>query len=731
ADSWQSQMQDGQIILVCDVGGGTTDFSLVGIRQGEQGLRFNRLAVGEHLLLGGDNMDLALGRHLETKLLGQPGKLDAGRWHQLVQQCRRAKETLLTAQATERTAEISVVGAGSSLIAGTLKGTLTSEEVHRLLLDGFFPMLDWNATADAPRRTGLTELGLPYVQDPAITRHLAAFWQRFQPLLQGETGRSVLYPDFLLFNGGALASAAIRQRLTAIVQQWFQPVAGTNWSPIELDNPHPHLAVAIGAAYYGLVRLGEGVRIGSGSPRVYYVGVAAGNRVSEQGFYSAVCLVPRGAEEGSELSLTQLDFTALTNQPVAFQLYSSSTRLGDQAGDVVQLPPDEVSVLPPIRTVLRYGKRGVAQPLPVNLAVRLTAIGTLELWCRAQMSEHEWRLEFDVRQAGEQAAANQALGETVDQALMTAALTEIARTFQPGAQRQDHAPEGVRKRLETLLDLPKEAWATGLLRPLADALLQVSAGRRLSAAHEVYWFNLLGFCLRPGFGDAGDELRMKEVWKLHFAGLHFATKPQNRAEWWVFWRRVAGGLKAGHQVQMYDGVRPALTTVVQQKKGGKSLASGEELEAWLALANFEWLPAATKTQLGRLLLAKFKKAPPRSQELWALGRFGARATLYGPLDRLIANVEAASWAESLLAYHLAQTDSLAHALVQLVRITGDRARDVAEEARQPVLDWLDALPHADRYRELLLNPASHLQREAQAQVFGEALPVGLVLAGMV
>ncbi len=734
-DDWQTQMQDGQLILVCDVGGGTTDFSLVGIRAGEQGLRFNRLAVGEHLLLGGDNMDLALGRHLETKLLGQPGKLDAQRWHQLVQQCRKAKEMLLSAPESERTADITVVGTSGKLIAGTLKGRLTQAEIRQLILDGFFPEIPLAETLVNPRRAGLTELGLPYVQDPAITRHLAAFWQRFEPLLHDETGRAELYPDFILFNGGAVAPEIIRQRLRTLVETWFQPTAGEDWQPSELENPYPHLAVAIGAAYYGLVRMGEGVRVGSGSPRAYYVGVAAGEPASTENVYTAVCLVPRGTEEGFQTRLAEPAFQALTNQPVAFQIYASSTRLGDHLGDVVQLSPDEITILPPIRTVLRYGRKAVAQRLPVQLAVRLTEIGTLELWCQAQQSEHQWQLAFDVRQEVEPSAVAHTVSEVVDQAIIETAQTEIRLTFSSG-QAKAHPPETLRKRLETILDAPKEAWATGLIRKLADTLLDLPDGRKLSFQHETYWLNLLGFCLRPGFGDPTDEWRMKEVWKLHFQGLQFPSKPQCRTEWWVFWRRVAGGLKTGHQAQIYDQVRPALQPVAVQKKKTaktttKTLAPAEELEVWMALANFEWLPSASKTELGRWLLQKFKKVPPKSQDLWALSRLGARTTIYGPLDRLISSAEATTWLQTLLAMKLEKTDSMAHALIHLACYTGDRARDVSEEMREQVLQWLLTLLRAERYRELLLDPASDLQREEQAWIFGEALPAGLVLAAPV
>ena len=370
---WQGRMHDGQLILICDVGGGTTDFSTIGVRAGAAGLRFDRLAVGEHLMLGGDNMDLALGRQAETAMFGAPGKLDAQRWHQLVYQCRRAKEILLDPQARQSQVDVTLVGAGSQLIAAARKTTLTAQAVERLILDGFFPLVERTATPQESRRAGLTELGLPYVQDPAVTRHLAAFWQRYAGLLHDETGRADVFPDYVLFNGGALAPQPIRDRLHQLLQQWFRPAAGEAWEAVELANPHPELAVARGAAYYGLVRLGLGVRVGSGSPRAYYVGVELGTAtraapvaaddgdgdaaVEPAPTLAAVCLLPRGTEEGFQMRLEQPDFVALTNQPVAFRIFTSSTRVGDHLGEIVALAPDQVTELPPIQTVLRFGRK--------------------------------------------------------------------------------------------------------------------------------------------------------------------------------------------------------------------------------------------------------------------------------------------------------------------------------------------------------------------------------------
>ena len=725
-DSWQNQMSDGQLVLVCDVGGGTTDFSIVGIREGEKGLRFNRLAVGDHLMLGGDNMDLALGRYLEQKITGSAGKLDARRWHQLVYQCRKAKETLLGSADGQSKMDITVMGQAGSLIGGTLKGNLDQQEIQNIIFEGFFPEVSADETPET-KRSGLTEFGLPYVADPAVTRHMAAFWRRFEPLMRQETGRDAAFPDFVLFNGGALTPQSLRWHLTMLMRNWFSPIAGSNWMPKELPNPRPELSVAIGAAYYGMVRLGEGVRVGSGSPRAYYVAVASQKESRKQ---ESVCLVPRGTEEGFEIKLDQLNFEALANQPVAFQLFTSSTRVGDQLGDIVTLAEDETTVLPPIRTVLRFGKRDEARKIPVNLGVRLTEIGTLDLFCESKQTHHRWQLQFDVRQDADRSGDGQpqSVGETVDQQLIDAALALIESTFTIGDSSAH--PEGLTKQLENALEMKKERWPTSLIRKMADKLLEKMDGRKLSAAHEARWLNLLGYCLRPGFGDPLDDWRMKQIWKLYFEELAFANNAQARTEWWTFWRRIAGGLTPGKQLQIFQKIQPSLQISAsgksKKKKSGPKLNPHEEQEIWMALANFERLPAADKQLLGNALLRKLSLTNPR--DLWAISRFGARQPFYGTLDKLIPATEAAHWIEHLLKQKTGKPELLGNTLVQLARHTGDRSRDIPEDLRQRVATFLTDLPQGKTLVERLSQSQHQFGKEEQDWLFGESLPTGLVLS---
>ena len=749
-ERWREEMEEGQLILVCDVGGGTTDFTVVAVRRGEKGLRFDRLAVGDHLMLGGDNMDLTLARHLEARLLGQPGTLDSKRWHQLCHQCRKAKEVLLAGESgggdpPPEKVDITVMGTGGKLIADTLKGTLELSRVEDLILEGFFPFTPLGKEEAPPskRRSGLTEWGLPYVQDPAVTRHLAGFWQSHGGLLRRETGRDVVYPDFLLFNGGALTPESIRRRLRDVVRSWFREEAGADWQPAELDNPRPELAVAVGAAYYGLVRLGEGVRVGAGSPRAYYVEVASreegeGEESPEDGkTLTGVCLVPRGTEEGFECRLTQPSFEVLANQPVAFQLFSSSTRLGDGLGEVVELGEDEITVLPPIRTVLRYGRKGAAVSLPVQLVTRLTEVGTLELWCQSLRSSHRWQLQFDVRQEVELPRVASE-GETLEAAVIEEARDGIRSVFQGGegenGQKESRlAPERLMKELASVLEMSKEKWPTSVIRKLADTLLQCERGRGFSPQHEARWLNLLGFCLRPGFGDPLDEWRIKEVWRIFPRGLEFPRKAQGRSEWWIFWRRVAGGLSAGQQWHVYQQSLAFVQPASGKKKKGakktqKKLSVQEDLELRMVLANFERLPVDAKVELGDSLLERIKGGKPRPQELWTLSRLGARVPFYGPLDRVVPGEVASRWLDALLNMSLEPVEAAGQAMVQLARSTGDRERDLPAEARDRLAEWLGNLSQGDRLVEVLVNPETLLMGKERDWIFGEALPSGLVLA---
>jgi hypothetical protein len=287
------------------------------------------------------------------------------------------------------------------------------------------------------------------------------------------------------------------------------------------------------------------------------------------------------------------------------------------------------------------------------------------------------------------------------------------------------------KSLSAALMMKKEKWSTPLIRKLADTLLENPQGRARSPQHEARWLNLLGFCLRPGFGDPVDEWRVKEAWKVFLQELNFPKQAPCRTEFWIFLRRIAGGLSTGQQWRIYQGVASALPSTGSgkkkpEKKASRRLNPQEEIEVWMALANFERLPPETRTELGRTLLLRLQKKV-RPQELWALSRFGARVPLYGPVDRVIPSKEAAAWLKTLLAVKLPRREAGAHALLQLARLTGDRGRDIPDKMRRQVSAWLEELPKNEPFQDLLTHPDSSRKREEQEWAFGESLPTGLTL----
>ncbi|MGI9174193.1 MAG: Hsp70 family protein, partial [Rhodothermales bacterium] len=711
-------MQDGQIVLVCDVGGGTSDFSVIGIRREDENVRFERLAVGDHLMLGGDNMDHALGRQVEIEAAGGVGKLDVQRWHQLVQQCREAKEALLGEDAPDR-AHVGVAARGSDLIGSTIRATLYRDDAERIVLQGFFPETDLDAELQGNRRAGLAELGLPYETDPAISRHLAAFWRRVLPLLQQETGRDAPRPDYLLFNGGVFSPALLRERLRGIVGRWFD--ASGDWQPEALSGNRLDFAVAHGAAYYGLVRLGEGVRVGSGSARAYYVGVIAGEGESAEGVQPAVCLIPRGAEEGFSGQLTERPVEALTNQPVTFHLFSSMTRTSDRFGQVVHLDADEAQALPPIRTVLKFGKKGIARALPVELGVMLTEIGTLKLWCQSRETEHRWELQFDVRQDpdDEMPEAQDVPDASFDLEKIEAAQAAIRDVFEGDAS----PGSALWKRLEETLGEARKAWSIPVLRKMADVLLNMPRDR--SAAHERTWFDLLGYTLRPGYGDGVDDWRVQEAWKRYLSGLDFPNEIENRLAWWPFWARIGGGLPPEKQAQVYYDARPYIQHQVRTKKRHplypRRLDPREKLEAWKTLATFERLPVDIRGALGQIVTEQLQQKPSTSA-LWALSRLGTRRPVYGPLDRLIPAEEVGGWLKTLLTLRLPNNDSVAYTLVHLTQRTGDRGRDIPSGVRQQVIGRLRRMPESERLLPSVEDADAPLPPEVHTWLLGDPMP---------
>lgn len=408
-DSFRKQLKAGDVILVVDVGGGTTDFSLIAVSDQGGELQLVRLAVGDHILLGGDNMDLALAHTLNQDLAAAGKKLDSWQFASLTHGCRQAKEALF-ADPQLKKAPIAVPSRGSALIGGTIKTELTRDVLTRVLTDGFMPQTEITELPQGGRRTGLTQLALPYAQDPAITRHLASFLTRQARALAGSAdlpahlqGKSFVHPTALLFNGGVFKAGILRERVMSVVNHWLEADGA---GPVkELEGADLDLAVARGAAYYGWVRQGHGIRIRGGTARSYYVGVEA-PMPAVPGFeppVKALCVAPFGMEEGTKADVPPQEFGLVVAEPTRFRFFASSVRREDKVGQMFEQPDasEEFEELAPIETTLSAENRQPGTLVPVNLQAAVTEIGTLELRCLEKDGEGKWKLELNVRMKGE------------------------------------------------------------------------------------------------------------------------------------------------------------------------------------------------------------------------------------------------------------------------------------------------------------------------------------------
>jgi len=399
-DNWREQVSVGDVILVVDVGGGTTDLSLIAVTEQGGNLTLNRVAVGDHILLGGDNMDLALAYTLRAKLAQQGKNLQPWQIQGMVHACRDAKEALLS-DSQLQSVPIVVPSRGSKLLGATLKTELTQQEVQQVLVEGFFPQTPVTEHPVAQPRTALTQIGLPYAQDAAISRHLAAFLNRQHDAvteLFGESEDDFIKPTAILFNGGVLKSDLLSTRLMTIINDWLTEADADEaklLTGLDLD-----LAVASGACYYGFVRQGKGVRIRGGIASAYYVGIESA-MPAIPGMappVEAICVAPFGMEEGSSVQVTDRQFGVVVGQPVQFKFFGSTVRRDDEVGTHLDFwAPDELEELPEISATLPIDNRTAGDVVPVTLAARVTEVGTLALDVIARDGDGRWQVEFDVR----------------------------------------------------------------------------------------------------------------------------------------------------------------------------------------------------------------------------------------------------------------------------------------------------------------------------------------------
>ena len=706
-------------VLVVDIGGGTSDFSLFEFRPhaASGGPRIKRIAVSNHILLGGDNIDLAVAHRVESQLVNPGEELSGGQWGYLVARCRDVKERALssTGPADEAFAVV-MPGRGSSLIAGTRSAHLSRADIEALVLDGFFPECDAKETP-LKMRAALGEWGLPYAADPAITRHLADFLK----------GRPVV--DAVLFNGGSLNPGPLRQRIGREIGKWQ-----ARSSPVVFENPEPDLAVARGAARFGKIVHTGGQRIDAGAAHAIFL-EAHRARVSEadgEAEPSLVCILPRDASSEVTFEIADLALELRINRPVRFRTYYSTRNATRKAGDVIDWNDQDFRALPPLETVAQGVVSGGAptdDTVPVSLTVRLNELGLLQVSCVSADSDirHTWPLEFNLR-PHEKSDPNEPGSETPIDAepqvaadALNASRRRIESLFKQPLSKRDKLTAGrLIKSLETILGAPKAKWNLVLVRSLWSSLEKCMACRRNSVEHEEAWLILAGFLLRPGFGAAMDDVRIGSLWTLRETGLSFPGKMVKLQEH-ILWRRVAGGLSRERQESI---LAPEIGKLRQQASPSPELV--------LLAGALERIGREAKTELVNLFIdaasvhAEEKKH--YAHFLAALGLLLNRTPLYAGPETVVSPdlVEQAFEAFSKFDWTGPKAVELQALFLRAARVVNHRALDVPQSVRNRIAQKLEKAD-VPSSKTLPLKQYMTMDRSERVSLFGESLPPGLIM----
>jgi molecular chaperone DnaK (HSP70) len=717
-NSLAKQLAGVRLLLVVDVGGGTTDLTLIKVEPGADAPTLTRIGVGDHLMLGGDNLDLTLAHLVEHRLV-RDRRLGAAELSQLVEQCRAAKESLLGDDAPDA-APITLLGAGSKMVGGARFTELSQEKVRQTVLEGFFPLTPLDALPER-KRSAVVEFGLPYAPDPAISKHIAAFLQQHRQAMREAVGgaEEPPMPDAVLLNGGLFRSPAIVRRVLELLASWRG-----GKPPKHLRNDRPDLAVAHGAVAYGLARRGLSVKkIGGGSARAYFLVVDIGQGEHKRG----VCLLPRGSDEGHEVFLSERSFALRLGQPVRFHLASSVADTHWQPGDLAELDEERFVALPPLAVAFDRASSEGRGEVEVRLAASLTEVGTLKIQCvDAADPQRRWNVEFQLRRQRAAPALrpegglHPKAGEAVE--LIQTVFGKKTRIADPKRIK------GLRNELEKLLG-KREDWDTPLLRELFGALLEGLSHRRRSDVHERLWLSLAGYCLRPGFGYPLDDWRMEQIWAIYGQGIQYQMEPQNWAEWWTLWRRVAGGLSADAQGTLFAALADFIHPDKAKRGNLPALAKKRSYEDMLRLAAvLERLPLADKTALGGWLLERLKKPGEPAETGWALGRVGARIPFHAGLQSVVPAAQAEEWLAALLELDWKKTATVGFAAALISRMTGDRERDISPALRAKIVERLRASKAPESWLGMVVE-VKELDAADEKRIFGEALPPGLKLLG--
>ncbi len=696
-------------VLICDIGGGTSDFSLFRMSRKNSLPQIERVAVSEHLLLGGDNIDLAIAQILETRLTRS--KLSSKQWAQLVAYARQLKERALSDKgAIDEDLHVSLAGEGSSLFAKTLSAKIQRRDVLDIVLKGFFPEC---AAKDEPnvKSMGLKSLGLPYAEDSAVTRYLAKFID----------GRQI---DLVLFAGGTLIPEFLQQHLLAVIAGWQEQ------APKLLVNNDMDLAVAHGAAAFSstfrqkaddATSLVTSGRIKAGYPRSLYLELEHQGKVGER---SLLCIVPKGFDGSKPLRIDSLKMQALVGSPVKFQIFSSLNRDSDKAGTLLKMHQAEFHPLNPLHTVLKSTTQRSESKSDVALEVVLMSTGMLQLFCVNKSGDERWQLEFNVRDFSYDSSGDSvSLAENdIVPERFQAAVEKISDHYgkKKKADSDQDNPKYLVRTLEEILGRDRKDWNVSVLRKLWPHLREGMTRKSRSLGHEIAWLYLVGYCLRPGYGVELDEWRVNDLWKAYELGLAFPKERQNEEQWWIMWRRVAGGLSRLQQEKLFDKVFPAI------RKG-----NAPSLEVYMLAGSLERIEMNNKVRLGNYLVQQISEGRKQflDQKLWALARIGSRVLMHGSSESIVRPVFVEDWFSKLRTLNIndKQYSRLSIFLSQAGRLVNDREFDLSTETRAAMIAMLKKVT----VDESLIKPLREfvpVDADAKSKLFGEELPGGLVLS---
>lgn len=706
------------IILVCDMGGGTTDFSLLSIKQTSKETlpEPQRYAVSDHILLGGDNIDLRIAKLLEADMMDQTKtRLEPSRWAALVQESRKLKEKVLNEGhqgLPEDTFYVSIPGSGSSLMSSGLSASLSRQQIKDEILEGFFPFCERNATSELEASGGLKEWGLPYAFDCRVTYHLAEFL----------AGQRV---DGVLFTGGSLKPDFLQYRILDLLQKW----QGTR--PVHLENHSMDLAVSKGATWSALASRFKSGEILGGYPRNLYIEVA-----QQTGDNVLVCIVPKGFQSDSPFVLDQLKLKVRLGEPVSFKVYSSVKKSGI-AGEIISgwSQDKDIKSLANLQTRLKIDKKGSARTKSetnILLEVQLGKTGLLSLTCLndspdqgSESHRQRWNLNFNVRASSissdkDDTQTGALTGQDSDQVTQESTEKQIGLYYgkPKKGEKIPGTPAKLIRELETIYNTNKDQWSLSQLRSLWGPLKDGETRKGRSELHEATWLNLSGYALRPGYGDELDDFRTSDLWESFKKGMSHPGSAQVKTQWWIMWRRIAGGLNREQQELIFGKIFPAIR---------KDEATPE---MYLLAGSLERISMNQKVRLGQVLTESLtrKKASCAEQKLIALSRIASRVPLYGGPEAIMKPERVTLWAKTLkeLPAQSQARKTMRYFYSQAGRIINNRELDLDDQSRKEFLKELTKLNAEPELTEVVERyvPMDH---KSQQRLFGEKLPAGFTL----